>query len=447
MARLNGKILAVAVGASLLLAQPGYAAKLKKVKKAAPETTSISLIIKRNYAGAFAKALAQANTGNAGAQYQVGVYYRLGLGTPKDPAEALQWLALSSQAGNGRAKALLGRLSHDTPATVKKTVADGGVALADAVNFAKLPPRAAGQPDWLTLAVARKSADAIGAISALQRPSSGGTVDLALVTAVRNADAATTQKLLDAKVAVKPDTRGRSPLMVAVSLGNDDLTSILSKGAGFGADKNEQLKLAGYASEKCLPSLMVKLAESGNAPKPNLVSIAKNCTNWQDFKTFFAGADLNAVDGQGRSAAWYAAAKGDTQFLVWLAKAGADLALADQTGLSPLHAAAVNKQAFSVRYILSVFDQVDIVSKRGTTPLMLAAASGCIECISALVEKSAKVDLKNLDGDTSLMFAVIAGQRDAATLLLKQGANLDARNEASDTPGKMAERVSMVLAQ
>jgi ankyrin repeat protein len=329
-----------------------------------------------------------------------------------------------------------------TPATVKKIATANSAGPSDGVNYALLPTRLAGQPDWLTLAVARKNEAAIAGLIQTPPPKTAGNLNLAMTTATKNADIATVQKLIDAKIALQPDSKNRSPLAIAVSMNSEELTSALLKG-----QSNTDKTLVTLATEKCLPNLVSKFVAAGSSfdTKFGLVRIAQNCNNWQDFRDQLVGADFNAKDSLGRTAAWFAAAKGDTSLLSWLSKSGADLSLSDQAGFSPLHVAAVNKQDFSLRYILSILPKADVVTSRGTTPLMLAAYVGCSDCISTLLEKSSELDLKNNDGDSSLMFAVRGLQASAAALLVKSGANLDSRNGAGDTPTKLAERLAFPL--
>jgi ankyrin repeat protein len=447
MAPPNAKVFALMLAIAVLCATPSYAAK----KKPTPQTGVSSLIIKRDYKGAFASLLARAKTGDSTAQYKLALMYRLGLGTRKDEAATKLWLNKARAGGNISAARLLKRYDTISPPTIVKTASsqtDGGNGLSGPVSFAKLPQRPNGQPDWLTLAVARKNYGVINSLAAMTQVANSANSNLALVTATKLADVPTVQKLMDAKIAALPDSKNRSPLLLAVAMGNEAMTGALLNSTSGGSAAADQNVLS-LATENCLPAMVTKLVGATAAKKPqiNIVAIAQRCSNWPDFKALLQGADFNALDSQGRTAAWFAAAKGDTSLLAWLVKSGADLSLADKNGLSPLHVAAVQKQTFSVRYILSVISAANPTSARGTTPLMLAAYSGCVDCVGPLLEKSGDLDLKNNDGDTSLMFAVLGRQMATATLLIKQGANKDARNEAGDTPGKLAERLDFPLLQ
>jgi ankyrin repeat protein len=441
MARLKFSALVVLLAATVLGPAPTYAAKIKPTV----DLNTNGLIIKRKYTAAFAQTLNRAKNGDANAQYHVAVLYRLGLGTAKDEGAAKTWLNAASKKGSAKAAALLTRMNQQPQKTLKKSAdpqAGNATSPQGRINFASLPQRAPGQTDWLSLAVARNSDVAIDGI--LAKADTNSTRSLALVTATKNQDVTTVNKLLAAHILATSDIGGHSPLSLAIALGNDELMNILVESDAKQAASQQVLQLI---AQNCLASPLTKIlgVAGPTTAKPSLSVIAKYCGNWPSFKDLYSGSDLNAVDSQGRTAAWYAAAKGDTSLLAWLAKFGADLALADHDGVSPLHSAAVHNQAFSVRYILSLFDKTDFLTARGTTPLMLAAFTGCNACIKTLLEKSGDVDLKNADGDTGLMFAVRGQQNSTATLLLAQGANPDARNSAGETPGKVAERLNVPL--
>jgi ankyrin repeat protein len=453
MAPLRKTAVSLAILLSFFVSSASLAAK--KVKpKPVTQTNANALIIKRNYTTAFAVLSAQALKGDGKAQYKLAELYRLGLGTKKDAEAARQWFASAAKAGNAKAAYVLGRMSEVAPATQVKLVSDvsTNATSATAINFSKLPERKKDQPDWLTLAVARKNADVVTGLTTAKFIAPKTNPNFALVTATKNADQASVQKLMTSNVAQETDARGQTPLMLAVTSGDVELSiTLLHSKSSLNATNQKGATAIELAAQNCQSAIFSKLIEAGaeaadkNASQHPLILIAQNCTNWPDFKRFFAGANFNAVDGLGRSAAWYAAAKGDTSLLAWLVDSGADLTIADNAGLSPLHSAAAARQPFSLRYILAKSDKVDLRSERGTTPLMLAAYTGCSECVTPLLEKSADMNLKNNDGDTSLMFAVRGQQALLAADLIKSGANMDARNDSGDSPAKFAEKIGLTI--
>jgi ankyrin repeat protein len=451
MVLLSKTAFSFAILTSLVISGPAFSAKIKAVVKAETNT----LIIKRNYKAAVALLTTLAKNGDSKAQYRLAEFYRLGLGTAKDENAARLWLTSASKAGNAKASALLKRLDETAPPTVKKSATQGSgnsSVSSSGVDFSKLPNRQAGQPDWLTLAVARKNTGVVSDITSAKLIMPKGNTNLALVIATKNGDIFIVQKLLVGNVTSDVDTRGQTPLMLAVASGNAELANALLQSKSSLLTKDHKgHSAAELAAANCQPAIFAKLIEAGaeaddkDSNQHPLILIAQNCSNWTDFKRFFSGANFNASDMLGRSAAWHAAAKGDESLLAWLADSGADLALPDKAGLSPLHIAAVNKQVFAVRYLLSKLDKADPVTERGTTPLMLAAFNGCVECISTLLEKSADLNLKNVDGDSSLMFAVRGQNSTLATQLIEKGANIGARNNSGETPSKLAEKFGLAI--
>lgn len=65
---------------------------------------------RKDYATAMTLFKELAKSGDAEAQYNVGVIYSDGLGVPKDDAEAAKWYAPSAEAGNASAQCNLGNL-------------------------------------------------------------------------------------------------------------------------------------------------------------------------------------------------------------------------------------------------------------------------------------------------------------------------------------------------
>lgn len=233
--------------------------------------------------------------------------------------------------------------------------------------------------------------------------------------------------------------------MIALTMRSVKLTNLLlDKSPALGLANSDTISLT---TKTCQPITVTKLLGSATQINSNLNAslIAKNCINWQDFKGLLAGSDLNTKESSGRTAASYAAEKGDTPLLAWLGKSGADLSLADSDSLPPLHIASLHKQAFSVRYLMSVVSNINAANSRGITPLMFAAYVGCTDWLSSFLETSDQLDAKNNDGDTSLMFAIRGQQTAVASILIERGANLNAQNIAGDTPTKLTERLGFPL--
>jgi ankyrin repeat protein len=420
----------------------------KKLVEAPIETRSVNrLIIKRNYRQAFAQLQASAQNGNINAQLKLANMYRLGLGTTRDDAAAQRIYLSAASAGSKEASLILARLNAEVPQTVKAKLDGGSSKTVDIIDYIKLPKRDGGQVDWLTLAAARGDTNAVKALAATATQGESQ----ALLAAARTGKIENISVLSASAVKPAPDALGRSPVMFAVANGNPDLLElVLHSKSDISARDKSGMSATDLAAQNCKPNLFEKLLEAGaliDGKGDNhsaLPLISRNCSNWSEFKRFFAKADMNAVDAEGRSSAWYAAQKGDVSLLGWLFDQGAKFDLADMQGTTPTHIAALSKQVTSLKFILSKIENVDVPAERGTTPLMLAAYSGCDQCVDALIKKKADVMFKNIDGDTPLMFAVRGGNGQIAQNLLEAGSNGDARNKAGDTPKKMGMRLGLV---
>jgi uncharacterized protein len=450
MVRLNHAVLAMAIFTSLSVTASNLEAKSKVKSKSVATIGANELIIKRNYKAAFALLLAQANRGNVDAELRVAGMYRVGLGTAKNDLIARNWLQKAERAGSAKARTLLQNLDQNQVAATFKKTAEGNSAIAEGrADLTKLPKRPDDQSDWLTLAAARKNLDVVANLTKTNNPDRSSQ---ALFAAIKNGDLNSSQQLISQGLSNNKNPSGQTALMLAVNSGNAELINILLQGKQDIAAKSLNGKTAiDIAAYNCQPRILARLIENGalvyekQTTFQPLILIVQNCSNWPEFKAYFKAANFNVTDALGRTAAWYAAAKGDAPLLAWLADSGADLGVSDVEGFTPLHAAAAYKQAFALRYILSKSDNADKVSTRGTSPLMLAAAVGCNECVLPLIEKTTDINLKNNDGDNALIYAVRGRQSTLAAQLIEKGGNADARNGSGDNAIKLAELLGLAI--
>jgi ankyrin repeat protein len=429
-------LLATAFSSEALAAQKAKApAKPAVVVAPAADT----LIVKRNYKAAFAVLLKQAQQGDAKAMVKVGHALRLGLGTEMNLAEARKWYELAAGANNSEAKSVLARLEIKVPSTLKKTADATGVPVPEgAIDFAHLPPRPEGQPSWFDIAAAHRDHLALKSLASV---ATGGA---ALISAkLGDAEALTVSA---APPAV--DNLGRSSVMLALAQGKPEvLAASLASKPDLSITDKSGLTVTAQAAASCDADKLGQLVAAGaplvGGTSPALVAAARACEDWSKLKELFTGADLNAADARGRSAAWYAAAKGNVALLGWLADKGANLSLQDKDGLAPLHSAALGKQALAFRFILNKTNNYQLKSARGVTPLMFSSYVGCVECVAAVLDLKPSLDEKDASGDTALMYAVRGLQGVAAQKLAESGANPNAKNAAADTPFKLGERLGL----
>jgi uncharacterized protein len=446
MAQHRFKTLVLVLATSVAIA--GFAIAAKNPNKKTVEASSINgLIIKRKYEQAFAQLKSSAQSGSLKAQLKLANMYRLGLGTKRDDQEAVRLYQTAADAGSKEATLILARLGAVVPPTEKAKLSGASSKTVDVIDYARLLKREDGQVDWLTLAAARGDTLAVKALAATEAQGESP----ALLAAMKSGKVESISVLSASAAKPAPDALGRNPVMFAVASGNPDLLDLVLRSKSDPSAKDKSgMRAIDLAAETCKPNLFQKLQEAGvivdgKVDSRSLLSrIARHCSNWSDFKRFFANTDVNVVDGEGRSPAWYAAQRGDVSLLGWLFDQGARFDLADVQGITPIHIAALSKQVTSLKFILSKIDNVDVPAARGTTPLMLAAYSGCDQCVDSFIKKKADLSYKNVDGDTALMFAVRGGNGQIAQNLLEAGSNGDARNRAGDTPQKLGLRLGLV---
>ena len=172
-----------------------------------------------------------------------------------------------------------------------------------------------------------------------------------------------------------------------------------------------------------------------------------------------AGADINATDGKGRGALYFAAEQGNCAVLSLLTERGArvdgwssyrndPLCIATEEGhracvrillaaraplikdrshqYSALHLAAQRGHADILELLLQHDNSVDTVNTPLlATPLLVAAMCGRVSCMRVLLGAGADVDLPDKNGCTPLYCAAFFGQSQAVALLAKKGAKVN----------------------
>ncbi|XP_038047951.1 death-associated protein kinase dapk-1-like [Patiria miniata] len=180
-----------------------------------------------------------------------------------------------------------------------------------------------------------------------------------------------------------------------------------------------------------------------------------------------AGADVNAVDKNGRSPLHYATKSGHIYICKALIRTPrTSLELNDQFGDTPLLTAASWGNTLICEALIGVGANVSSKNKRGrtalheaseaghvdtckalisagaspfdidqgcNTPLHLAAGSGGSRLCTMFMDKGADMSARNKDGNTPLHTACMKGHVQICQILLDGGADVTARNQAGDT--------------
>lgn len=151
------------------------------------------------------------------------------------------------------------------------------------------------------------------------------------------------------------------------------------------------------------------------------------------------GADLHAVNFEGKSAIHMAAMRGGPDIVRLLVRLGADVNAADKFGgYTPLHlAAAHSNRKLTVEtcdVLLAAGAEIDSRANCGITPLFSAAISNRSELVDFLLAHGAELDSRDNSGRTIFIFVVRMGLFDEmAERLIRYGANINAPDDEGRT--------------
>ena len=104
-----------------------------------------------------------------------------------------------------------------------------------------------------------------------------------------------------------------------------------------------------------------------------------------------AGAVIDSVDEQGRTALYVASGSGYLDAVRWLLERGADPLIADFNGRTSIHAAAASGHASACEYLLDALDRTSAVramqapDAAGKNPAEIAAAAQHVDVVRALL--------------------------------------------------------------
>lgn len=105
------------------------------------------------------------------------------------------------------------------------------------------------------------------------------------------------------------------------------------------------------------------------------------------------GADVDTVDGDGRTALHTAAYKGHDLVVAALLEAGADASICDSANRAPLHFAAMGNHPGCIRTLSDAGASLNAVDRSGMSPLYLAVGLGSADGVRALIQRGASVSL------------------------------------------------------
>lgn len=230
------------------------------------------------------------------------------------------------------------------------------------------------------------------------------------------------------------DTAGRTPLIMAASVGSVEIAkALLARGATVDAYDRRGTTALMEAARNRHSELVDLLIRHGALP--------------------------DRQDRNGETALMMAAAAGDYASVDCLMRAGADPDLRDRAGETALdracrqnrHAALATLVCFGSRNgsgqaLLRHASArpgpatADITTSDGQTALMLAAKNGDLLIMDLLIRGGVQIDKQDARGETALMKAAYHGQTMAVDMLLARGADASITSKSGDTALALAKK-------
>ena len=254
----------------------------------------------------------------------------------------------------------------------------------------------------------------------------------------------------DPKLLNAVDSRGRSPLYLAVKRNDEPIVRVLlTKGANVNlGEKDGATPLfipitSGWQPPKPNRPMVILLLENGadvnaqdkyqQTPLHLAANTVEMCQILLDH-----GAKVNAKTRSGDTPLHAAAAAGNLDVVKLLLAKGADLnAKCSYTFATPLAWAALHNHGQVVEYLLAQGAEVD--NENGYPTLSCAAEGGDVEIIKLILAKKVNVNARGIYDGTALHDAVVFRHKEAAEALLDAGAAIDAMSN-DGTPLHAAAR-------
>ena len=155
------------------------------------------------------------------------------------------------------------------------------------------------------------------------------------------------------------------------------------------------------------------------------------------------GADVSALDTEGRHCLHFAALQGYEAVVILLIEHAADVSALDKEGRAPLHLAASCGHAAASTLLIEHVADVSAQDNSGCSPLHLAANfghNGHAAVIQLLLDKGAEVSAQNHAGEMPIHSAALHGYEAIVTPLIDHGADLSAADHSGRAPLHLAAK-------
>lgn len=278
-----------------------------------------------------------------------------------------------------------------------------------------------------------------------------------IYTAIRNNDLQAIRTLSAGKNIEQVDDRGRTPLMVAASIGSlESMQILISAGANVNAVDSFgvtplMLGIRDIAKTRLLIAAGAKPNDRTKQGQTALVLAASTAGAIETVQLLVrSGADPKVIGSGDRNGLIVAATANDLDLVRFFLDQGVKVNSVDKTDMSghtALMAASAQNNIAMVRLLLQRGADPNMAAtdagtvKNGTlaftgkTALMMAASYGSPELILALLDAHADVNARDVAGMTPLVFAVSSENQDPAVvkLLLSAGATAAAKTITGET--------------
>ncbi|XP_066137418.1 ankyrin repeat and death domain-containing protein 1A-like isoform X1 [Euwallacea fornicatus] len=146
------------------------------------------------------------------------------------------------------------------------------------------------------------------------------------------------------------------------------------------------------------------------------------------------GASLDKKNKENRTALHEAAQGGHEEVTQMLLVKDAAMEARDHQGNTPLHIAVQHQQNRVVQVLLETGADTDGENQRGNTALHIAASLGSRGILECLLQHGASLAVPNQSGNTALHMACQATEVETVEMLINKGANLNCLNKRLQTP-------------
>ena len=195
---------------------------------------------------------------------------------------------------------------------------------------------------------------------------------------------------------------------------------------------------------KSIAALGVTVALAFAAPPDvRLIQAVKNQDEAATRALLQQHADVNAQQGDGRTALHWAAYHDDAAMADLLIRAGARVDTPNDLGATPLHLACTNRSAAMVNRLVAAKANPNAKLLNGETVLMTCARTGSAAAVKTLLVRGADPKAREPGhNQTALMWAAANSHPDVTALLIEFGADTRARSNswAQTVVGEQTQR-------